>query len=75
MTSYSSSKEEIEVASTVQPFEEDPRASNKGFDKDSHRDKDSFTPVVLRSRLEKKVPLLNFKFIVFVFYLLWRNLW
>ena len=35
MTSYSSSKEEMEVASTVQPFKEEPRTSNKDFDKDS----------------------------------------
>ena len=42
MTSYSSSKEEIEVARTVQPFEEEPRASNKDFDKDLQRDKDVF---------------------------------
>ena len=54
MTSYSSSKEEMEVASTVQPFEEEPRASNKDFDKDLQRDKDVFSPVVLRSRLERK---------------------
>ena len=54
MTSYSSSKEEIEVARTVQPFEEEPRASNKDFDKDLQRDKDVFSPVVLRSRLERK---------------------
>ena len=54
MTSYSSSKEEIEVASTVQPFKEEPRASNKDFDKDLQRDEHVFSPVVLRSRLERK---------------------
>ena len=33
-TSYSGSKEEMEVASTVQPFKEEPRESNKDFDQD-----------------------------------------
>ena len=33
-TSYSSSKEEMEVASTVQPYEGGPRASNEDFDED-----------------------------------------
>ena len=31
-TSYSGSKGEMEVASTVQPFKEEPRESNKDFD-------------------------------------------
>ena len=31
-TSYSGGKEEMEVASTVQPFKEEPRESNKDFD-------------------------------------------
>ena len=31
-TSYSGSKEEMEVASTVQSFKEEPRESNKDFD-------------------------------------------
>ena len=31
-TSYSSSKEEIEVASTVQSYEGEPRASNEDFE-------------------------------------------
>ena len=33
-TSYLSSKEEIEVASTVQPYEGEPRVSNEDFDED-----------------------------------------
>ena len=33
-TSYSSNKEEMEVASTVQPYEGEPRASNEDFDED-----------------------------------------
>ena len=37
-TSYSSSKEEMEVASTVQPYEGEPRASNEDFDEDFDED-------------------------------------
>ena len=33
-TSYASSKEEMEVTSTVQPYEGEPRASNKDFDEE-----------------------------------------
>ena len=33
-TSYSSCREEIEVASTIQPYEGEPRASNEDFDED-----------------------------------------
>ena len=32
-TSYSSNKEEMEVASTVQPYEGEPRASNEDLDR------------------------------------------
>ena len=31
-TSYASSKEEMEVVSTIQPYEGEPRASNEDFD-------------------------------------------
>ena len=31
-TSYASSKEEMEVASTVQPYEGEPHAANEDFD-------------------------------------------
>ena len=34
VTSYSSSKEEVEVAGTVQPYEGEPRALNEDFDED-----------------------------------------
>ena len=37
-TSYWSSKEEMEVASWVQPYEGEPRASNEDFDQDWHLD-------------------------------------
>ena len=36
-TSYSGSKEEVEVASTVQPYEGEPRAPNEDFDGDWQR--------------------------------------
>ena len=48
------------VASTVQPFKEEPRVSNKDFDQDWKRDKDDFSLVVLRSRLEQKAPVTKF---------------
>ena len=45
-TSHSSSRGEMEVPSTVQPYEGEPRASNEDFDKDS--------PAVFRPRLGQK---------------------
>ena len=33
-TSHSSNKEEMDVATTVQPYEGEPRASNEDFDED-----------------------------------------
>ena len=44
----------MEVASTVQPYEGEPRASNEDFDK---TDKDGFSPAVFKSRLEQKLPV------------------
>ena len=35
--SYSGSKEEVEVASTIQPYEGEPRAPNEDFDGDWQR--------------------------------------
>ena len=58
----------MEVASSVQPYEGEPRASNEDFDEDG------FSPAAFRSRLEHKLPLLNFQFVAFVFCFLWRNL-
>ena len=37
VTSYSSSKEEMEVASMVYPYQGEPRASNESFDEDRQR--------------------------------------
>ena len=36
-TSHSSNKEEMDVATTVQPYEGEPRASNEDFDEDWQR--------------------------------------
>ena len=52
-TSYSSSREEMVVSSTVQAYEGEPRASNEDFDE---TDKDSFSPVMFRLRLEQNIP-------------------
>ena len=46
-TSYSSSREEMEAASTVQPYEGEPRAWTKISTK---TDKEGFSPAVFRSR-------------------------
>lgn len=43
----------MDVASTVQPYEEEPRASNENF-QSTKSDKDGFSPAVVRSRLEQK---------------------
>ena len=53
-----SSKEEMEVASTVQPYEGEPRRSNEDFDDKS--DKNGFSPAVFRSRLEQKIPVTEY---------------
>ena len=55
-TSHSSNKEEMEVATTVQPYEGEPRASNEDFDEDWQR---RFL-AVFRSRLEQKTPVTEF---------------
>ena len=56
-TSYSSSREEMEVASTFSPTKENRVHQTKISTK---TDKDGFSPAVLRSRLNKIFPLLNF---------------
>ena len=38
-------------------------------------DKDGFSPAIFKSRLNKKISLLNVQFFAFVFYFLQRNLW
>ena len=64
----------MEVASTVQPFEEEARASNEDFDKDSQRNEDGFSPAVLRSRLEQKKSRDWILSSLRLFYFLWRNI-
>ena len=56
-TSYSSDTEEMEVASTVQPYEGEPRASKKISTK---TDKGGFSPAVFRLILEQKTPVTEY---------------
>ena len=70
-TSYSSDTEEMEVASTVQPYEGEPRASKTISTK---TDKGGFSPAVFRSILEQKTPVTEYLVFAFVFCFLWRNL-
>ena len=44
----------MEVASTIQPYEGEPRASDEDFDK---TDQDGFSRVLFRLRLEQKTPV------------------
>ena len=53
---YSSSKEEMEVWSTIQPYEGEPRESNEDFDQDWPS---GFSRAVFRSRLEQKTPVIE----------------
>ena len=55
-TSHSSSRGGMEVASTVQPYEGEPRASNEDFDEDLQRFLAHGVQVKIRT---KKFPLLN----------------
>ena len=56
-TSHSSSRGEMEVASTVQSYEGEPRASNEDFDKDLQR---RFLARGVQVKIRtKKFPLLN----------------
>ena len=48
-------KEKSKVASAVQPYEGEPRASEIW----AKSDKDGFLPAVFRSRLNTELPLLN----------------
>ena len=54
-TSYSSSREEMEVASTVQPIWRTNRVHQTKISRMT--DKDSFSPAVFRSRLQQKIPV------------------
>ena len=56
-TSRSSSRVEMKVASTVQPYEGEPRASNEDFDEDLQR---RFLAHGVQVKIRtKKFPLLN----------------
>ena len=56
-TSYSSSKEETKVASTVQPYEGEPHASNEDFDEHWQR---RCLACGFGSRLEQKTPVTEY---------------
>ena len=57
-TSFSSSKEEMEVASPIQPYEGEPRTSNEDFDEDWLRR-------FLASGVQVKIRKNNSRFLIF----------
>ena len=57
VTSYSSSREEREGVSTVQPYGGEPRLQTKISTK---TDEDGFSPTLFRSRLEQKFPVTEY---------------
>ena len=62
----------MEVASTVQPFEGELRASNEDLDEERQR---RFLARGVQVKIRtKKLPSLNVLFVAFVLYFLWRNL-
>ena len=54
---YPSNKEEMEVASTVQPYEGEPRASNEDFDEDWQR---RFLACGVQVKIRTKTPVTEF---------------
>ena len=53
---YPNNKEEMEVASTVKPYEGEPHQTKIS----TKTDKDGFSLAVFRSRLEQKTPVTEF---------------
>ncbi|XP_044171409.1 uncharacterized protein LOC122955702 isoform X1 [Acropora millepora] len=53
----SDSSEEMEVLGQVQPYADEPPAHTSDEEEDAEEDQDGFSPAVLRSRLEREVPL------------------
>lgn len=53
----SDSSEEMEVLGQVQPYADEPPAHTSDEDEDAEEDQDGLSPAVLRSRLEREVPL------------------
>ncbi|XP_044180991.1 uncharacterized protein LOC122962142 [Acropora millepora] len=53
----SDSSEEMEVLGQVQPYADEPPAHTSDEEEDAEEDQDGLCPAVLRSRLEREVPL------------------
>ena len=53
----SEEKEEIELLGQVQPYMDKPPAHTSDEEEDAGEDQDGLSPAVLRSRLEREVPL------------------
>ena len=53
----SDSSKEMEVLEQVQPYADEPPAHTSDEEEDAEEDQDGLSPVVLRSRLEREVPL------------------
>ncbi|XP_044183456.1 uncharacterized protein LOC122964071 [Acropora millepora] len=53
----SDSSEEMEVHGQVQPYADEPPAHTSDEEEDAEEDQDGLSPAVLRSRLEREVPL------------------
>ncbi|XP_015774327.1 PREDICTED: uncharacterized protein LOC107352513 [Acropora digitifera] len=53
----SDSSEEMEVLGQVQPYADEPPAHTSDEEEDAEEDQDGLSPAVLRSRLEREVPL------------------
>ncbi|XP_044170824.1 uncharacterized protein LOC122955039 isoform X1 [Acropora millepora] len=53
----SDSSEEMEVLGQVQPYADEPPAHTSEEEEDAEEDQDGLSPAVLRSRLEREVPL------------------
>ena len=55
----SDSSEEMEVLGQVEPYADEPPAHTSDEEEDAEEDQDGLSPAVLRSRLEREVPLNN----------------
>ena len=56
-SSSSESSEEMEVLGQVQPYMDEPLARTSDEDEDAEEDQDGLSPAVLRSKLEREVPV------------------
>jgi len=65
--SSSESSEEIEVLRQVQPYTDEPPAHTSDEEEDAEEDQDGLSPAVLRARLEREVPLNEWRVFSFIF--------